>query len=191
MSLLKYFKKKDTLPTPEQTGIGQRETEEANERVTAVLETSIAGKKRKPEKQSEETRAKIGKYAAQNGAAAARRHFRSELGDLQPLDLSVNKPTKDHIRQTFQSWYAQKVKAELDTGKSPDSVNVDLKMSVIKEVGARWLVSLYDYFLSNPSIVRNGFVQAGIAEAISNPEKINEITQGSDPFTELSGSDSG
>ena len=108
---------------------------------------------------------------------------------LQPLDLLVNKPTKDHIRQKFRSWYAQKVKAELDAGKSPDSVKVDLKMSVIKEVGARWLVSLYDYFLSNPSRVRNGFIQAGIVEAISNPEKINEITQGSDPFSELSGRD--
>lgn len=50
--------------------------------MSAVLETSIAGKKRKPEKHSEETRAKIGKYAAENDAAAARRHFKSELGDL-------------------------------------------------------------------------------------------------------------
>ena len=82
MSLLKYFKKKDALPTHEQAGIGQRETEEANKRVSAVLETSITGKKRKPEKHSEETRAIIEKYAALNGAAAARRHFRSELGDL-------------------------------------------------------------------------------------------------------------
>ena len=82
MSLLKYFKKKDALPTHELTGIGRRETEEANKRVSAVLETSIAGKKRKPEKHSEETRAKIGKYAAENGAAAARRHFKTDLGDL-------------------------------------------------------------------------------------------------------------
>ena len=50
--------------------------------MSAVLETSITGKKHKPEKHSEETRAKIGKYVALNGAVAARRHFRSELGDL-------------------------------------------------------------------------------------------------------------
>ena len=61
-------------------------------------------------------------------------------------------------------------------------------MSVIKEVGAHWLVSLYDYFLSNPDIIKNGFVQAGIAEAITNPE--NEITEGDDPFNDISGSDS-
>ena len=61
-------------------------------------------------------------------------------------------------------------------------------MSIVKEVGARWLVSLYDYFMSNFSIIKNGFIQAGITEAISNPEMISEITQ--DPFSGLSGSDS-
>ena len=50
--------------------------------MSAVLEGSIVGKKRKPEKHSEETKTKIGKYAALYGAAAARRHFRSQLGDL-------------------------------------------------------------------------------------------------------------
>ena len=59
-----------------------RETEEANKRVSAALDSSIAGKKRKPERHSEETRAKIGKYAAQNGVAAARRHFKDKMGDL-------------------------------------------------------------------------------------------------------------
>ena len=51
-------------------------------------------------------------------------------------------------------------------------------------------VSLYDYFLSNPDIIKNGFVEAGIAEAITNPE--NEITEGDDPrpFNDISGSDS-
>ena len=57
--------------------------------MSAVLETLIAGKKRKPEKHSEETRAKFGKYAAENGAAAARRHFKTELGDLP--EISVRK----------------------------------------------------------------------------------------------------
>lgn len=61
MSLLKYFKKTDALPTSVQTGIGQRETVEANKQVSAMLDSSITGEKRKPERHSEETRAKIGK----------------------------------------------------------------------------------------------------------------------------------
>ena len=35
---------------------------------------------------------------------------------LQPLDLSVNKPVKDLMRQKFRSWYANKVKEELEAG---------------------------------------------------------------------------
>ena len=70
---------------------------------------------------------------------------------------------------------------------SPDNVCVDLKMSIVK-VEPRWLLSLYDYFMSNSSIIKNGFIQAGITEATSNPERISEIMQ--DPFSELSGSDS-
>ena len=131
MSLLKYFKKKDTLPTHEQTGIGQRETEEANKRVSAVLETSIAGKKCKPEKHSEETRAKIEKYAALNGAAAARRHFRSELGDL--LESTVRKYKNLYIHNrvgcTYETkWYQrnhnpahEKAGETSNTGRNPSS----------------------------------------------------------------------
>ena len=50
---------------------------------------------------------------------------------LQPLDFSVNKASKDFLRSKFQNWYAQEV--------------VDLRLSVVKPLGARWMISLYDY----------------------------------------------
>ena len=28
---------------------------------------------------------------------------------LQPLDVSVNKPIKDHLKKSFQSWYSEEV----------------------------------------------------------------------------------
>ena len=66
---------------------------------------------------------------------------------LQPLDLSVNKPAKDYLRKQFHTWYAAKVKDQLESGKNSDEVCVDVKMTVIKEVGAHWFISLYDYLL--------------------------------------------
>ena len=33
---------------------------------------------------------------------------------LQPLDLSVNKPLKDPLRRSFQSWYSEQVSKQLD-----------------------------------------------------------------------------
>ena len=102
---------------------------------------------------------------------------------LQPLDLSVNKPAKDYLRKQFHTLYAAKVKDQLESGKNPDEVRVDVKMTVIKEVGARWLVSLYDYLLNNPDICSNGFAKAGITLAIANPDNISSLpTIATDPF---------
>ena len=36
---------------------------------------------------------------------------------LQPLDLSVNKPFKDHLRHCFQSWYSDQVSSQLQGRK--------------------------------------------------------------------------
>ena len=64
MSLLSYFKKVNSLPTAEETGVGEKATEEANKRVTEALRHKKGKRKRKATAHSEETRAKIGKFAA-------------------------------------------------------------------------------------------------------------------------------
>ena len=107
---------------------------------------------------------------------------------LQPLDLSVNKLVKDHLKQKFHKWYVDKVTDLIDAGKSPDEIVVDMKLTVMKEVGAKWLVSMYDYFQDHPEICKNRFVKAGIAEAIANPENISPtpLTDDvADPFSDL------
>ena len=81
---------------------------------------------------------------------------------LQPLDLSVNKSIKAHLRSEFQSWYAKEVCTQLQgcAEKKP----VDLKLSVVKPLGAAWIKSAYDYVKSKPEIIQNGFKEAGILE---------------------------
>ena len=34
---------------------------------------------------------------------------------LQPLDISINKPMKDHSKAKFQQWYANEVSKQLET----------------------------------------------------------------------------
>ena len=80
---------------------------------------------------------------------------------LQPMDLSVNKPAKDFMRGKFREWYSAEVQKQFDQGAT-SFTPVDLRMSVMKPVGAKWLVSLYDYFKSNSSIIINGFKAAGL-----------------------------
>ena len=59
------------------------------------------------------------------------------------------------MRRKFQSWYAIQVNIQLTAGNSNDMV--DLALSTVKPLGAQWLRDLYDYMLSKPEIVINGF----------------------------------
>ena len=79
---------------------------------------------------------------------------------LQPLDLSVNKTVKEFLRKCFQKWYALQVCSQLEgkTSKEP----VDLRLSVMKPLGAKWLVELHDHMKGKPDIIKNGFKEAGI-----------------------------
>ena len=83
---------------------------------------------------------------------------------LQPLDLSVNKSVKSYLRSQFQAWYAKEICSQLQgcSEKRP----VDLRLSIVKPLGAAWMVSLYDYLKSKPDIIRNGFKEAGILDCL-------------------------
>ena len=80
---------------------------------------------------------------------------------LQPLDVSVNKAAKEYMRRQFHSWYSDQVCENLKNGKVNESI--DLKMSVVKPLSAKWMLGLYDYMKSKPDIIRNGFHGSGIS----------------------------
>jgi len=60
---------------------------------------------------------------------------------LQPMDLSVNKPAKDFLRNKFQTWYSKQVCSQFQgkTEKSP----IDTRTSVVKPFGAEWMIALF------------------------------------------------
>ena len=74
---------------------------------------------------------------------------------LQPLDVSVNKPAKEFLRRKFQQWYLEEVRRQIQSGKA---VKVNLAMSVVKPLGAQWLIALDEYMQSNPSLITNGIL---------------------------------
>ena len=63
---------------------------------------------------------------------------------LQPLDVSVNKPVKDHLRKCFHSWYAGDVQKQLQSGVALSNVKIDVSASVIKEKSLHWFVSAWE-----------------------------------------------
>lgn len=78
---------------------------------------------------------------------------------LQPLDISVNKAAKEFLRAQFQEWYALQIKHQLQSNTEEP---LHLRLSVVKPLGAKWMVDLYCYIKSKPEIVCNGFKAAGI-----------------------------
>ena len=81
---------------------------------------------------------------------------------LQPLDVSVNKAAKEFLRGQFQEWYSEQICHQLQEGNESVPQPVDLRMSIVKPLGAKWMISLYDYMKSKPDIIKNGFRHAGI-----------------------------
>ena len=78
---------------------------------------------------------------------------------LQPLDLSVNKPAKDYLK--FEKWYA------LQVCNQGTTVPIKFPLSTMKPLGAQWIKDLYLYMSEHPDIARNGFKAAGIADIVS------------------------
>ena len=86
---------------------------------------------------------------------------------LQPLDVSVNKPAKAFLRNCFQTWYAEKIASQME--ENPSQFNpVDLKLSTMKPLGARWMIQLYDHFKSTSQVIVNGFKATGIFDAVKS-----------------------
>jgi len=77
-------------------------------------------------------------------------------GELQPLDLSVNKPVKHFIKQRFQEWYAEQIVQQKEDGSNIKPI-AGFPMRQMKPLGAKWIMEAYDYILANPDIIRNGF----------------------------------
>lgn len=80
--------------------------------------------------------------------------------------LSVNKPAKEFLRSKFQAWYASQVSTQGQAGSVIKPI--DLKLSTVKPLGAKWLIELYDYFKKRPEIIINGFKATGIIDVLKS-----------------------
>ena len=93
---------------------------------------------------------------------------------LRNLDLSVNKPLKDQLRHIFQTWYSEQVSKQLQEGKEPEDVKVDMRLSIMKPLIAKWITSQW-------------FVEAGIIATINEADnkilEAGDATPEGDPLT--------
>ena len=90
---------------------------------------------------------------------------------LQPLDISINKPMKDALKDQFQMWYAQEVQRQLQDGsklRADDEVEIDTTMTAIKDLCTRWIISAWQSIERRSELAINGFEKSGIRQAVSS-----------------------
>ena len=88
---------------------------------------------------------------------------------LQPMDLSINKTLKDFMKSEFNDWYSSVVYKTLD---SENPTPTDLRMAIMKPLGAQWLLKAYKHLMNNREIVKNGFKAAGITDALRKEQSM-------------------
>ena len=109
---------------------------------------------------------------------------------LQPMYASVNKPAKDMLKRQFEDWYPGEITKQLEGNDigSVDLQPISLGLTVIKELGARWLVEMVEYFAENPQTIVNGFFKAGIAGALQQLASwLSQTKRSSSQFALFSG----
>lgn len=71
------------------------------------------------------------------------------------MSVLIKQLTNSFALMQFQAWYAKKVASQLGV---KTFTPIDLKLSIVKPVGAKWLINLYDYFKSKPEIITNEWI---------------------------------
>ena len=84
-------------------------------------------------------------------------------GQLQPLDISVNKVIKSFLRSKFSEWYTDEL-TELFIDE--DDTPIDLSTARMKCIGGQWIVEAFEHLENNPQIIVHGFRHAGIFDAL-------------------------
>ena len=100
---------------------------------------------------------------------------------FQPLVLNVNAFTKSFLKSRSHKWYTKEVTNGLNKGKNVHQIDIDTKLSKMKPIHARWLISLYEKLRNSNKIIKSAFENALVMEAIDNKEIPDE-----DPFKPLS-----
>ena len=99
---------------------------------------------------------------------------------FQPLDLTVNKSCKAHIRKSNHQWVTNEVQKQLESGKQPE---IDTNLSIVKPLYAKCVTSFYDSMQTIKSIMTKGWVgirnnSVGITQFL----KIDSALKQEDPF---------
>ena len=91
---------------------------------------------------------------------------------LQPLNLTFNKPTKTFIKEKYNIRYTEQVTKQLNKGRDPADVEVQLNLSQVKPLHTKWIFEMCKYLQGGNDLIINGFKEAGITEAVEKAKRV-------------------
>ena len=103
---------------------------------------------------------------------------------FQPLDLTVNKAAKNYTKQKFSDWFTCQINAGLENGQELDDIEIEYRLSVLKPLHAKWLISFYNYMTTTKGqeVISNGWKRSGIYDSITlGSSKLPAL----DPFSDI------
>ena len=77
--------------------------------------------------------------------------------EFQPLDLTVNRSCKAYLRKQTNTWFSDQVQSQIKNGVTTENVKVDLRISVLKPLHAKWVTSFYDCMQNRRDVVLKGW----------------------------------
>ena len=95
----------------------------------------------------------------------------------------MNKSAKCFIAGKYQDWYAKKVLQQLNRGVAAHDVKMDVKLSFMKLLRAKWIIEMYHHLKHSKQIVISGFRKAHITEAVSEANQLAQLCE--NPFAEI------
>ena len=98
---------------------------------------------------------------------------------FQPLDLTVN-----YTKQKFSDWFTRQINTGLENGQELDDIEIDYRLSVLKPLHAKWLISFYNYMSTTKGkeVISNRWKRSGIYDSITlGSSKLPAL----DPFSDI------
>ena len=92
--------------------------------------------------------------------------------ELQPADLTFNKPFKNGLAGQFRGYFSTEVVKQVNNGVPPRAVKVDTKLSTIKNRHFNWQVKAYND-VSSDTIVK-GFRKMGFMDYYYGDKKSSD-----------------
>lgn len=80
-------------------------------------------------------------------------------GELQPMDISINKPVKTFLKDEFHNWYADEMLSQIVDSHQGNvrSKPVQFLLSQIKPIAAQWIMNAHHYISTHPVFIQNGW----------------------------------